>query len=105
VDEEWQQSFVRNSIAKNNRSVLFVRCKDPDNLEYLNLWPMIIDKNVLEPKANMPQVFLYAGKDDNENYLYQNIRDVEVIGTKTYSELEALAAYDKIEKFNELFTQ
>lgn len=105
VDEEWQQSFVRNAIAKNNRSVLFIRCKDPGNLEYLNLWPMIIDKNVLEPKANMPQIYTYAGKDENDNYLYQNIRDIEVIGTRTYSELEALAAYDKIEKFNELFTQ
>jgi len=104
VHEDWQKSFVRNAIAKNNRSVLFVNCRDHENMEYLNLWPMIIDKNVLDPKANTPQIFLYAGKDENDNYLYQNIRDIEVIGTKTYSELEAFAAINKIEKFNELFT-
>ena len=103
VSEAWQKSFVRNDTAKNNRSVLFVNCRDPEHIEYLNLWPMIIDKNVLEPKANTPQIYLYAGKDDNDNYLYQNIRDTEVFSTKPYSEIEAFAASSKIEKFNELF--
>ena len=105
VTEDWQRSFVRHDTAKNNRSILFVNCKNSQEIDYLNLWPMIIDKNVLEPKANTPQVFFYSGKDDNENYLFQNIRDTEVIGTKTYNELEAFAATNKIEKFNEMFTQ
>ncbi len=103
VTEEWQRSFVRHDTAKNNRSVLFIDCSNPEKIEYLNLWPMIIDKNVLDPKANTPMIFLYAGKDGNENYLYQNIRDTELIGKKTYSELEAFAATSKIEKFNEIF--
>ncbi|MEJ2596008.1 MAG: caspase family protein [bacterium] len=103
VSEPWQKAFVRHDTAKNNRSVLFLNCGDTEQIEYLNLWPLIIDKNVLDQKANTPQIFLYAGKDEQDNYLYQNIRDTEVIGKKTYSELEAFAATSKIEKFNEIF--
>ena len=105
VTENWQKAFVQHDTAKNNRSVLFINCNNPEKIEYLNLWPMIIDKNVLEQKANVPQIYLYAGKNEDDDFLYQNINDTEVIGNKTYSELEAFAATSKIEKFNEMFIQ
>lgn len=105
VTENWQRAFVQHDTAKNNRSVLFINCNKPEKIEFLNLWPLIIDKNVLEQKANVPQIYLYAGKNENDDFLYQNINDTEVIGTKTYGELEAFAATSKIDKFNEMFTQ
>lgn len=99
--EDWQEAFMYHPTAKNNKSVIFVDCTNPVEIHYLNLWPLIIDKNVLDKKADTPQIFIYAGKTDDD-YQYQNIRNIEGISIELYSVLEAYASSNKKEQLKEL---
>ena len=100
-EEKWQYSFGKTKIPKNNRSVLLIDCTDLDNIKYLNLWPLIIDKNTLDPKAKTPSVYVFTGKEDMY-YLYHNIKDIDFKETKKFRELEAYAPDNKINQVTKL---
>lgn len=100
-DEDWQEAFMYHPTAKNNKSVILIDCTNPVEIQYLNLWPLIIDKNVLDKKADTPQIFIYAGKTEDD-YQYKNIRNIEGVSIEMYSVLEAYASSNKKEQLKEL---
>lgn len=100
--EPWQKAFVKNTEAKNSRSVIFMRCNGKNMGKYLNLWPLIIDKNVLEPRATTPEIFLFSGSDSDDNYQYLKLGETDRELKKSYNELEALDLSAKLDSFKEI---
>jgi hypothetical protein len=100
--ETWQKAFVKNREAKNSRSVIFMKCNGENMGEYLNLWPLIIDRNVLKPKATTPEIYLFNGIANDDNYSYLKLGETNIEKRTLYNELEALDLSGKLERFKEI---
>ena len=99
--EPWQKAFLKASKAKNSRSVIFMKCHVDKMGDYLNLWPLIIEKNVLEPSST-PEIYIYAGVNADDRYVYNKLSDKGEKESKHYDDLEKLAVSAKLDNFKTL---
>ncbi len=93
MGNDFKKLFSMRSEATNTNSILFIHYNKQENsiVDYINLHPLFIDSQAImtekNKKTEIPDIYFYSGKNENDQFLYQNVTSFEKNDSKPYNEL------------------